>query len=135
MSDEVATKGKSTVEEGAARATAFVQKPEALTSLSDTLDPNGTVNEYLGTREGGTFVRKLVTDGIIRVDEFRRRTPMPAALNEVEGRTAVRKMLLSTARTAPLAVLLDAPAAVLQKLNMLCRRSSRRAAATSTSPR
>lgn len=114
LSDEVATKGKSSVEEGAARATALMQKPGALAHLSDTLDPDQTVNQYLGTADGRQFVRQLVSDGVIRADELSKLTEAGGALNE-EGRNAVRKMMLSTAVTRP-SVLLDAPPSSLQKL-------------------
>jgi len=114
LSDEVATKGKSTAEEGAARAASLMQKPEALARLADTLDPNTTVNDFLGTADGRKFVQQLVHDGVIRADELSRHIDAGGALTQ-EGRNAVRHMLLSTAVTRP-AVLLDAPPAVLQKL-------------------
>lgn len=114
LSDEVATKGKSSVEEGSARASVLMQHPEALRHLTETLDPESTVTQYLGTAQGKGFVRQLVKDGVIRADELSSHVDASGGLTE-NGRNAVRRMMLSTAVTRP-AVLDDAPAGMLQKI-------------------
>jgi hypothetical protein len=113
-SDEIATKAKSAAEEGAARAAKLAQATDALDHLSLTLSPEQTINEYLGTPDGRTFVRKLMTDGVITSDEFSRLADVSGGVTE-DGRSAVRRMLLGTAVTDPSAIL-DAPASMVGKI-------------------
>lgn len=114
LSDEVSTKAKSAVEEGAARATKLSQAHTAMDHLASTLEPEQTVAEYLGTANGRAFVQALKTEGVITPEEFGRLTDSRGAVTD-EGRSAIRRMLLSTAVSDP-SVLLDAPASAAAKL-------------------
>lgn len=114
LSDQVTTKRKSTVEEGAARAQALGQADDALQHFSATIGPDQSIGEYLGTTEGHGFVSLLLRRGVISKEELGRYTSGGGAIT-LDGRAAIREMLLSTAVRDP-AVLLDAPASMVGKL-------------------
>lgn len=114
LSDEATTKAKSATEEGAARSAKLMGATDALSHLTQTLPPESTVSEYLGTNDGRVFVRRLVEDGVISREDVARLSDGQGTLTE-DGRTAVRRMLTGAAVTDP-AVLSDAPAGVVNKL-------------------
>lgn len=114
MSDEVATKAKSATEEGAARAAKFAQASDALDHFTNTIDPEQTVSAYLGTADGKTFTRKLITDGVITPEEFGRLADKDGTLTG-DGREAVRRMMLSAA-VRDAGVLHDAPPLAVDRI-------------------
>lgn len=114
LSDEVATKAKSSVEEGAARAQRLAGAPAALEHFATTIGPEDTIAGYLEGKEGKAFARKLIDEGVISSEEFGKLTNERGELTE-DGRTAVRRMMLGSAVTNQSAIA-DAPASILDKL-------------------
>lgn len=114
LSDVTATKAKSLVEEGAARAQALQGAGDALRHFGETIGADETVSQYLGTAHGRTFVKQLLDHGVITKEELGRFTSGEGALT-TDGREAIRQMLLGTAVREP-AALLDAPPLVVAKL-------------------
>lgn len=114
LSDEVATKAKSSIEEGAARAQRLAGAPAALEHFGATIGAEDTIAGYLEGKEGKAFARKLIDEGVISAEEFGKLTNERGELTE-DGRTAVRRMMLGAAVGDPAAIA-DAPASILDKL-------------------
>jgi GNAT superfamily N-acetyltransferase len=114
-SDRPAMKSKSAASEGASRATALMQSPESLTHFASTVDPEATLSEYLGSSDGTAFVRSLIHDGVIGVQEVGRFIDPRSGTVTADGRDVIKHMMYSAA--IPNADVLDqAPKVIKQKL-------------------
>jgi hypothetical protein len=97
ISDTAPTKRKDVVSAAASRAGALQRATAALRHLDETLQPDQTIRDYLGTGDGRALVRELVAEGVIGQQEL----PdfVDAATNAVHatGRQQLEEMFVAAA--------------------------------------
>jgi hypothetical protein len=115
ISDTAPTKRKDVVSAAASRAGALQRATAALRHLDETLQPDQTIRDYLGTGDGRALVRELVAEGVIGQQEL----PdfVDAATNAVHatGRQQLEEMFVAAA-IGDADVVATAPPAALKKL-------------------
>ncbi len=114
LSDEPTTKAKSGAEDAEARAQRLTAAPQVLAHFGATIQPDETISSYLEGANGKAFTRQLVQHGVITPEEFGKLSTPGGGLTE-DGKTAVRRMLLSAA-VSDRAALSEAPASVVQRI-------------------
>lgn len=96
-SDTAPTKTKDQVTAAMSRVNAMRQAHAALTHLAETMDPESTVRDYLGTGAGRDFVRELVVDGVIAPQELPAFVDRATNTIHAEGKQKLEDMLYAAA--------------------------------------
>lgn len=97
VSDIADTKSKDAGSEGASRALALLRSPEALDHFAQTFDPQLTITDYLGTKEGVEFTRLLVTSGVIAHQELGRFIDPRTNSVTTDGANVIKNMMYAAA--------------------------------------
>lgn len=90
------TKADSPIADAATRAQRLTPSSRALRHMEQTIGPEQTPRDYLGTREGRQFVDELVNEGVISRDELSRFVDSQGVLTS-DGRDLVERTLLAAA--------------------------------------
>lgn len=114
-SDTPGTKTKDPLSAAKGRAGQMKKAGDALAYFTETIDNAETVRHYLGTAEGGTFVRKLFTDGVLAPQEKGAFLGADGSLTS-GGKDAIEG-LLRMAAIGSADVLHRAPQSILAKLD------------------
>lgn len=118
ISDQAPTKTKDQISEAMSRVKAMGQADEALTHLNESLDPESSIRDYLGTDAGHAFARALIKDGVIMPQEvasFFSATKHGGSVLNAEGKQRIEDMLTATA-IGDAEILSRAPASALRKI-------------------
>jgi hypothetical protein len=114
-SDATETKMKAKLDEAATKADALRQSRAALDHLTNTLDPEETLAEYLKGANGRVFVQRLVEDGVISPAELGRYVDLKTNALTEAGRDLLRDTLL-VAAVRDTDAISRAPASIVAKL-------------------
>lgn len=114
-SDTAPTKTKDQVTAAMSRAKAMQGATAALSHMTETMDPESTVRDYLSTGHGRDFVRELVKDGVIVSQELPAFVDKASNAIHAEGKQKIEDMLLAAA-IGDADVMSRAPSAVLKKI-------------------